>query len=314
MGKIIISGASKSTMPIALPPIGTNLNDMSWKDIRKISNAGIAADYFSVGDTKTIILNGQLGNSSYGRTFSNYAIDVYILGINHNSEIEGENHIHFSIGKVKGYDIGIGTNYWASATNGGIGSNMNHWGNYNYGGWAGCDLRYDFLGSTNQPPSNYGSSPSSGRTGNNPTDTCTTNPVNNTLMSTLPEDLRSVMKSIIKYSNNVAGNSNVSSNVTSTIDYLPILSEFEVFGTRKYANQYEQNYQKQYAYYAAGNSKLKNFIFDEGTSVESISGGRCFLRSVPTDSLNKFLIISDSGTISSIDCKYFYIVGPIFAV
>lgn len=47
-------------------------------------------------------------------------------------------------------------------------------------------------------------------------------------------------------------------NVTTTTDYLFDLSEFEVFGTRSYANQYEQNYQLQYDYYKAGNTKIAN--------------------------------------------------------
>ena len=52
--------------------------------------------------------------------------------------------------------------------------------------------------------------------------------------------------------------SNSSGNVTTTTDYLFDLSEFEVFGTRSYANQYEQNYQAQYDYYKAGNTKIAN--------------------------------------------------------
>lgn len=35
-----------------------------------------------------------------------------------------------------------------------------------------------------------------------------------------------------------------------------MLAEFEVFGTRSYANSYEQNYQAQYDYYKAGNNRV----------------------------------------------------------
>lgn len=45
------------------------------------------------------------------------------------------------------------------------------------------------------------------------------------------------------------------SYITSTTDYLPLLSEFELHGDRNYSNIYEPNYQKQYDYYKAGNSK-----------------------------------------------------------
>ena len=48
------------------------------------------------------------------------------------------------------------SNYNSSYTDGRKGFNTNHWGNYNYGGWKGCDARYDILGSTNKQPSGYG--------------------------------------------------------------------------------------------------------------------------------------------------------------
>ena len=72
----------------------------------------------------------------------------------------------------------------------------------------------------------------------------------------LPYDLRAVMKSVTKYTDNTGNASNVSGNVTATTDYLWLLAEFEVQGTRSYANQYEQNYQAQYQYYKSGNSKV----------------------------------------------------------
>lgn len=76
-------------------------------------------------------------------------------------------------------------------------------------------------------------------------------------MAALPSDLRAVMKPITKYTDNAAGGTNASANVKATIDYLPLLAEFEVHGARTYANSYERNYQAQYAYYANGNSKIK---------------------------------------------------------
>ena len=76
-------------------------------------------------------------------------------------------------------------------------------------------------------------------------------------MAALPADLRAVMQPMTKYTDNKGNSSNVAANVTKTIDYLPLLSEFEIFGARSYANQYEKDYQAQYAYYSAGNSKVK---------------------------------------------------------
>ena len=83
-----------------------------------------------------------------------------------------------------------------------------------------------------------------------------TNPVGGSLMAALPSDLRAVMKSTTKYTDNTGGGSDNASYVTATTDYLFLLAEFEVFGTRYGANSAEQNYQLQYDYYKAGNSRV----------------------------------------------------------
>ena len=236
-----------------LPAVGTALNDCSWEDISKIAAAGLASQYWSVGATKTITINGKVGTLS----LSNLSVDVFILGFDHNSSVEGSNRIHFQIGKISSKLIGlIDGGYNSYDTNGTKYFNMNHWGNYNYGGWAGCDLRYDVLGSTDVAPSGYGSAVTTSRVGYNASATCATNPVANTLMAALPADLRAVMKGVTKYADAVGNSSNVAANVKAFTDYLFLLAEFEVQGTRSYANQYEQNYQKQYAYYSFGNSKV----------------------------------------------------------
>ena len=64
------------------------------------------------------------------------------------------------------------------------------------------------------------------------------------------------MKPATKYSDNTGGGSDTASYVTSTTDLLPLLSEFEYHGARTYANSAEKNYQAQYDYYKAGNSKV----------------------------------------------------------
>ncbi len=82
-------------------------------------------------------------------------------------------------------------------------------------------------------------------------------------MSCLPSDLRAVMKPIIKYTDNVGGNSNVNGNVTSSIDYLPLLAEYEIFGKINNANEYEQNSQAQYAYYVNTNNIIIKGKYNE---------------------------------------------------
>lgn len=77
MGKVILSGvAPQMTIPKGLPPIGTALNDMTWEQIQTISDEGKAADYFNVGDTKNITLDGV----SY---------PVQIIGFNHDTKTAG---------------------------------------------------------------------------------------------------------------------------------------------------------------------------------------------------------------------------------
>jgi len=201
-------------------------------------------------------LSGTMGTLALDGTYF-----VYILGFNHNSEVEGTG-IQFGGFKSEagagGKDIClIDSGYNSYFSDGTKYFNQNHWGNNNYGGWAACDMRYDILGSTDVQPSVYGVSKTTSAVGYDATSTCATNPVANTLMSCLPADLRAVMKPITKWTNNVGQSGDTEAKVTATIDYLPLLAEFEIFGTRTYANSYEQNHQQQYAYFAAGNSRVK---------------------------------------------------------
>ncbi len=68
------------------------------------------------------------------------------------------------------------------------------------------------------------------------------------------------MKPIKKWTNNVGASGDTEVKVTASVDYLPFLAEFEIFGKRSYANSYEQNYQQQYEYFASGNSSINSPI------------------------------------------------------
>jgi hypothetical protein len=139
------------------------LSEYSWAEISAMSANGTAANYFDVGDTKGIIVSGTVGTLEL-----NTVLYAYIIGFDHNEEHEGKG-IHF--GTFKNAEFGGLTiclddsNYNKEDTSGTKYFNMNHWGNMNYGGWAGCDMRYDILGSTDKAPSGYGAYPASGRTG-----------------------------------------------------------------------------------------------------------------------------------------------------
>lgn len=241
---------------LELPMNLFTLNVVSWEKIREISDAGTGRNYWSVGDCKAVPLSGTMGTLALDTT-----LYVYILGFDHNAEKEGYG-IHFGGFKTDSGSTSIDVclndiNYNTNKTDGTKNFNMNHWGNYNYGGWARCDARYDILGSTDIAPEGYGARATSGQVGYSPTTTCTTNPVANTLMSCLPTELRVVMKPITKWTDNVGGTKNTEANVSNTVDYLPLLAEFEIFGTHSCANNFEQNHQAQYEYFAAGNSKVK---------------------------------------------------------
>ena len=289
-------------------PYEAILDDNTWEQISAASEAGVAADLWSVGDCKKITLNGTVGTLN----LSNYDTYVYILGFDHNSSIEGTG---ISFGGFKtalsgGTDVCLISNYASSTTDGTKNFNMEHWGYNNYGGWKGCDLRYDILGSTDSAPSGYGSQAQSGRTGYDASSTTAISPVSNTLMAALPQDLRSVMKPITKYSDNVAGGSgSIQSNVTSSIDYLPLLAEYEVQGsTTYYANPYESSYQTQYTYYANGNSKVKY----QHPSTGSTANWRC--RSADCGTSYGFCYVDAYGYAGSNSSRYSLGLSPIFLV
>lgn len=311
MGKVIMTGIVNPLIaPVNLPPVGTPLEDLTWEQIRDISDAGVAADYFSVGDTKAITVRGTVGTLSVNATYY-----VYIIGIDHNESIEGRG-ITFGTFKTAasgGVDVALTDSKYGNTdySSGAKYFNMNHWVAYNYGGWKGCDLRYDILGSTNVAPSSYGaSSPSTSRAGSDASETCATNPVANTLMAALPADLRAVMKPMTIYTDNVsaAGDSYTAAEVTASVDYLPLLSQFEVLGKTEQANSYEKNKQAQYDYYKAGNSKVKNKHNATSTKIN------WQLRSPSYYGYGAFCIVYTDGTYATSSGGQPRAIAPIFRV
>lgn len=274
-------GVTKTTtQAITVTVISSTLNSNSWATIKAVSDAGQGDNYWDVGDTKTITINGTVGATS----FSNLSINVFILGFNHNASREGSNRIHFKIGKIGGTQVGLCDSSYGSSTSTSGKFTMNT-SNTNSGGWAGSHMRTAVLGS----------------------DTTPTSPRANTLLAALPADLRAVMKPITKYSDNTGGGSNTASYVTSTTDYLPLLSEFEVQGARSYANSAEQNYQQQYAYYQAGNSKVHYKHDATGTAAYA------WCRSVNATSTYYFCLVDANGGADSSNAGYSWAVAPGFA-
>ena len=288
-------------------PTKKALNDQTWAEIRQVSDAGKGSEYWSVGDRKAVLVNGTVGTQAINQT-----LYVYILGFNHNSAKEG-NGIQFGTFKTAlsgGTDVClVDGSYNSYKTDGSKIFNMNHWGNYNYGGWKACDLRYDILGSTNKAPVNYGKARATSDTGYDAPTNTATSPVANTLMAALPADLRAVMKPITKYTDNKGNSSDVAANVTSSLDYLPLLAEQEIFGgNRTYSNQYEKNSQVQYAYYSAGNSKVKYRHSATGSTAYWWERSPCY-----SDSYY-FCVVYTNGAASASTARYSFGLAPAFMV
>jgi hypothetical protein len=277
------------------------LEGASWARISEISAAGEGENYFAVGDTKTILIDGTVGTKTINASYK-----VYILSFNHNSELEGTG-IHFGCFKTaNNNDASLMDDGYSPTRNTSDGTKyfgMSHWDSSNYGGWAGCDLRYDILGSTNVAPSGYGSKASEGRVGYDATDTCATNPVPNTLMSCLPAELRAVMKPITKYTDNYGGKTTSSADhVSASIDYLPLLSTVEIAGsTGTYNNSYEKNYQKRYAYFASGKSYRKGSYY-------------YWLRSPGINYGTSFYTVNDKGNYGGTNSCASCGIAPVFMV
>uniref|UniRef100_A0AAU8B8V3 Ig-like domain protein n=1 Tax=Dulem virus 34 TaxID=3145752 RepID=A0AAU8B8V3_9CAUD len=275
-------GVTKTaTQAVTVISISTTLNSNSWATIRKVSDAGAGANYWSVGDTKAITINGAVGST----TFSNLSINAFILGFNHNSAREGANRIHFKIGKISNVHVALcDASYGSNVTGSGY-FHMNT-SNTNSGGWSSSDMRKNILGNSGTP----------------------TSPPASSLLAALPSDLCAVMKAVTKYSDNTGGGSNTASYVTSTTDYLFLLAEFEFQGARTYANSAEQNYQLQYDYYKAGNSKIHYKHSATTTAVNALC------RSVDSSYSSRFCLVGTDGTASSSGANTSRGVAPGFCV
>ena len=279
MGKVMLSGIVPPLVtPLSVDPV---LNNNSWWTISKVSQMGLAAQYWSVGDTKTITINGKVGNT----TFSNLSVDAFILGFNHNSSREGANRIHFKIGKISGVHIALCDSNYGNSGSSASYFQMNA-SNTNSGGWNGSSMRKTLLGNRGTP----------------------TSPPSGSLLAALPADLRAVMKAVTKYSDNTGGGSDTASYVTSTTDYLFLLSEFEYHGASTYANSAEKNYQAQYDYYKAGNSKIHYKHNATGTAAYA------WCRSVYSDASNHFCRVYTDGSATYGSASNSRGVAPGFAV
>ena len=255
--------------------------EQSWEQLADIARQGTwAENNIEIGDYKALTLNGTVGTVA----LNNYTIYATVIGFDHNKdkEIIGYPHaITFGLfanaqGKqlilIDQYFGGLSTLTTSFAINPGNSSTST-----NSGGWKKAKIRKNILGSTDVE--NGDATPAT-----------ITNPGTNTLMAALPANLRAVLKPITKYTDNVGNKSISASAITATTDYLPLMAEFEVFGTRKYANENEQMRQAQYQYYKDVNDK-KRYRYNE----ESVSSN-WILRSPYFNTNNYFCYVSYNGS------------------
>lgn len=211
-----------ATVDIAL--VKQELNDNSWAAIKQVSNANMGANFWSVGDCKEVTMNGKVSN---GLTLTSYSAWVFIIGFNHNAEREG-NGIAFQGFKAtkNGTPVCLVDSRYNNQCNSVwfcMNASLASGAATNAGGWASCGMRNDIM------------------------------PL---IKTAFPSDLQTVIKTSTIYTDNT-GNGIAGVAPTATQDDVFLLAEYEVFGARTYASTQEPTYLKQYAYYSAGNSKVK---------------------------------------------------------
>lgn len=212
---------SSKTVSVTVQLIQT-LNDYTWAQIREISDAGQAANYWSIGDRKAETLNGTVGSLTLNGTYYPFIVDF-----DHNKSKESPNAhtITFQFAKsalTGGADIAFVDGSYNS-TGSAAAFRMNTT-NTNSGGWTGSYMKKTIMPA---------------------------------FKSACSAALQAVIKPVTIYSDNVGGGSDTASNVTASSEEFYLPADFEVHGARSYANSAEQNYQTQLAYYKAGNSKVK---------------------------------------------------------
>ena len=279
----VVSGTTSYSLTLSF--VSSTLNNNEWSVIKSVSDAGQGANYWSIGDRKAVTLNGTVGKLS----LSNVTTYAFIIGFNHNASVEGSNRIHFQLAKTAlsgGTDVCFCDNQygpdsgWSSP---GAGYFVMNASNTNSGGWKSSQMRTAICGTS---LSSY----------------------SGTIIAVIPAALRAVLKSVTKYTDNTGGGSDNASYVTSTTDLLPLLSEFEYHGARTYANSAEKNYQAQYDYYKAGNSKVHYKHNATGTAAN------VWCRSVTSGYGGSFCLVNSDGSANGINANFSWALAPCFFV
>lgn len=267
--------------PVQLYFVDSTLNNNSWAAIRYVSDSGLGASFWAVGDRKAVTLNGTVGHC----TFSNYSAYVFILGFDHNASLEGSNRIHFQFAKTAvsgGTDVCFTDSSYNTAVSATGYFSLNS-SNTNVGGWSSSQMRNTICGTS---LSSYAG----------------------TMIDVIPSDLRAVLKTVTKYTDNTGNSSTSAAHVTATTDVIFLLAEYEVFGTVARANTNESAKQAQYAYYSAGNSKVKN------QHTATSTAAYWWLRSPYSGNATSFVLVNTSGSVTTAAANHSRGFAPGFCV
>ncbi|MGN0807144.1 MAG: DUF6273 domain-containing protein, partial [Candidatus Coproplasma sp.] len=221
------------------------LENNDWETISKVARAGKAAQFWSIGDKKTITLGSK--------TFH-----AQIIGFEHDNVTDAATY-----GKAKaGITFQLEELYSNNAGNKTFSMNSSA---TSVGGWASSAMRTSTMA---------------------------------TIKNSLPAELKSVVQAVNKVS--CVGNN--SSNVETVSDVCFLLSEIEIRGSRSYSAPGEGS---QYAYYAAGNSKIKY----SGTTATG-----WWTRSARSDDDTLFIYVKYNGAFDNIYANEYYGVAFAFCV
>ena len=230
---------------VTLEFIPAVLNNATWAQVKQASDSGVASNYWAVGDTKQITMNGKVSD---GLTLSNYSTYVYIIGFNHNSSVEGTGIAFggFKTAASGGIDVALCDSGYNSNKTSGQWFNMNN-SNTNSGGWKNSAMR-----TTHLPA----------------------------ILALMPTEVQNGIREVSKKAS-VGGES---STIETVSDKLFLLSEIEIFGSVTYSMSGEGS---QYAYYKAGNSRVKS---NNGTETE------WWERSRSSRDVASFCCVSEEGS------------------
>ena len=257
------------------------LNDCTWAEISQISSSGQAANTFSVGDQKEIVLNGQVGSHNGSGisdlTINNLHINIFIIGINHNSNVEGQNLIHFQLGKIDNTLIALTDKSYGEFDEGSFRIN-NSESTIN---WSYSIMRTYILGNITNP---------------------NTEIYDGSVLSLLPSDLILTLKSATKYSYDKPNRTAVSTN-----DFITLLSEYEMTGSDIYSSPLEAEKCVQYDYYKSGNPYIA-YIYNSPTNQADT-----WTRSIAASYASDYTALYN-GQITHMLCNYDFGISPIVFV